>query len=168
MVRFVATLISGWVLLSTSCAAQKLPTRMQRYVSPDKAITAVVTSRKAPEKTDKSRIGLVSSSGNVLAKRDYFSGDGEHGFGVVKAQWTPDSQFFIYSLESSGGHQAWHSPVNFFSRKGQRILSLDSRLKDSVTNPQFAIEGPDKGTVELQFSRRTVTVALSSMRVEQK
>jgi hypothetical protein len=107
---------------------------------------------------------LRTKSGVLLVRRDYSSEDGEHGYGVTKAAWTPDSQFFVYSLENSGGHQAWNSPVRFFSRRSNKILSLDNALHDAVTNPDFALAAPDKVTVELYFSKREVTVSLSSLR----
>jgi hypothetical protein len=108
-------------------------------------------------------VEIKSAAGKVLARTDYSSEDGEHGFGVTKAAWTPDSRFFVYSLESSGGHQAWHSPVRFFSRGTARTLSLDDKLGDAVMNPQFKVDAPDKVTVELWFGKKELTVSLSSL-----
>ena len=127
-------------------------------------MVAIVRSGKALEATDESRVELRTKSGKLLAKRDYSSSDGEHGYGVTKAAWTPDSQFFVYSLESSGGHSSWHSPVQFYSRKKNSFASLDDALNDAVMNPQFTVSAPDRVTVELWFSKETRTVALSSLR----
>ena len=140
--------------------------QIQKFSSPDGKIVAFVRSRKAPEATSESRVELRSQNGRVLARRNYGSEDGEHGYGATKAAWTPDSQFVVYSLESSGGHQAWHTPVQFFSRTEGRIISLDDALKDAVMNPQFVISTPDRVTVEL-FSKQTKTVSLHELqRVE--
>lgn len=117
-----------------------------------------------PEATDESEVLVQTASGKILGRRNYRSEDGEHGFGVTKAQWTPDSQFFVYSLDSSGGHQAWHSPVQYFSRKSDSFVSLDDALNDAVMNPQFSVEAPDKVTVELYFGKKTSTVSLSSLK----
>ena len=57
--------------------------------------------------------------------KSFASADGEHGFGVAKAQWTPNSQFFIFSMGSSGGHQPWHHPIYFYSRTENRFYCLD-------------------------------------------
>jgi len=95
---------------------------------------------------------------------NYSSGDGEHGYGVTKAGWTPDSKFFVYSLESSGGHQAWHSRVQFYGRETNKIFSLDDALNDDITNPHFTITAPDKVTVELHRRSDKLTVSLSSLR----
>jgi hypothetical protein len=121
-------------------------------------------SAQAPEATNESVVELRTRSGKLVTRGDYRSQDGEHGYGITKASWTPDAQFFVYSLESSGGHSAWHSPVQFFSRQRKKILSLDDALKDSVMNPRFLVVPPDKVTVELYFSRKEVTVSLASLK----
>jgi dipeptidyl aminopeptidase/acylaminoacyl peptidase len=138
--------------------------QIQKLSSPDGKIVAFIRSTKAQEATPESRVELRSESGRVLARRNYRSADGEHGYGVTKASWTPDSQFFVYSLESSGGHQAWHAPVLFFSRRDNKVVSLDHLLKDSVSNPQFVVSAPDRVTVELEFSKQTKTVSLNQLR----
>jgi hypothetical protein len=149
------------VLLGALCGAQKqtVASRTEKFRSPDGMLVAVVRSKHASEATDESQIELQTQAGTVSAKRDYSSGDGEHGYGVARGEWTPDSQFFVYSLESSGGHQAWHSRVWFFSRTENKFFSLDDALKDAVTNPQFRVSAPDSITVELQ-SGRAQTVSL--------
>jgi hypothetical protein len=132
------------------------------YASPDGTLVAVIVSVDQPEATDESEVRVQAASGKVLARKNYRSEDGEHGYGVTKAQWTPDSQFFVYSLESSGGHQPWHSPVQYFDRKLHKFLSLDDALGDAVLNPHFTVEAPDRVTVELYFARKKSTVSLSS------
>ena len=118
---------------------------------------------KPGNKTYESRVELQSKSGNVLARRDYDSADGQHGYYFQKAAWTLDSNFFVYSMESSGGHQPWHSPVEFYSRSHDKIFSLDDTLRDAVTNPQFLVTAPDRVTVKLWFSKTTRTVSLSAL-----
>jgi hypothetical protein len=135
-----------------------------RYESPNKAVIAVIFPVGKPgNKSYESRVELRSNSGKVLAQRDYDSADGQHGYYVQKAAWTPDSKFFVYSMESSGGHQPWHSPVEFYSRSHDKIFSLDDALHDAVTNPQFLVTAPDRVTVELWFSKTTRTVSLSAL-----
>jgi hypothetical protein len=100
------SVISAVLFSALLCTAQKRTNSAQteKFSSPDGTITAFVRSTKAPEATKESRIELRSQDGRVLASRNYASKDGEHGYGVTKAAWTADSQFFVYSLESSGGH----------------------------------------------------------------
>jgi len=135
------------------------PTRAQ-YDSPDKGLVALVVT---VGKSSESRVEVRSETGRLLAARDYSSRDGEHGFGVVKAVWTPDSKFFVYSLANSGGHQPWHFPVEFYARVQNEILSLDDALRDAVMSPQFSIAAPDRVTAEFWFSRQTKTVALAGL-----
>jgi len=149
------------------CNAQQDSTsypRADQFKSPDGMLVVVIQTTKAPEATRESRIEVKTRTGRLLAKLDYGSKDGEHGYGVSKAVWTPDSQFFVFSLESSGGHSAWHSPVQFFSRKYNKITSLDDALNDAVMNPQFLVAAPDHVTVELWFSKQTKTVSLGHLR----
>lgn len=133
------------------------------YRSPDGKMIALIRSTKAWEATSESRVELRTKDGRVLAARNYGSQDGEHGYGITRAGWTPDSQFFVYRLESSGGHQSWHTPVHFFSRKDNKIVELDQALGDAVTNTQFLVSPPDRVTVELWSSKQTRTVSLGNL-----
>lgn len=158
-------IVGAIVLIGSLCTAQKqiISSHEDKFESPDGAITALVRFTKTLESTSESRIELRTRGGRVLLKQDYSSEDGEHGYGVSKASWTPDSQFFVYSLESSGGHSAWHSPVQFFSRTQKKIVNLDDALNDAVMNPQFLVSAPDKVTVELWSSKERRTVSLSQL-----
>jgi hypothetical protein len=131
---------------------------------PDKAIVAIVFSSGSPgHEGYESRVEVRSKSGKLLVQRGYVSADGQHGYKVQKAAWTPDSNFFVYSMETSGGHQPWHSPVNYYSRAQNRFRSLDDALHDAVANPQFSISASDRVAVELWFSKAMRTVSLSAL-----
>jgi hypothetical protein len=93
---------------------------------------------------DESKLEFYSAEGQRLCTVDYSSEDGEHGFGVVKAAWTPDNQSFVFSLTSSGGHQAWHAPTLFYSAKNKTILSLDSYVEASgISKAEFILKAPN-------------------------
>lgn len=108
---------------------------------------------------------MITEAGRLLAQRSYTSDDGEHGYGVVKAQWTPDSQFFVFSVVSSGGHQPWRSPVEYFNRKTHGFFNLDDVLNDAVINPEVVIGAPDTVTVDLLLAKKAVTVSLSTLKL---
>lgn len=149
-------------LLASSLAAQKrTSSHIEKFRSPDGNLIAVISSNQVPDATRESRIEIRTHTGQLLVKHNYGSEDGEHGYGVTKAAWTPDSQFFVCSLESSGGHQPWHSPVQFFSAKRNNFFSLDDKLNDAVMNPQFEISPPDRVAFELWFRKQNKTVSLS-------
>jgi hypothetical protein len=162
--RLTRVNITTVVLLAT-CVAQRqsAPRHTQTLKSPDSTIIAEVNFAKKPEATAESRVVLRAKNGTVLAQRDYSSEDGEHGYGVTNAAWTPDSQFYVYSLQSSGGHSPWHSPVQVFCRADNKIRSLDDALNDAVMSPEFVISAPDRVTVDLYFSKQTKTVGLHQL-----
>ena len=138
--------------------------RKATYTSPDGSLVAVVQPSTKPQ-TCESAVELKTGSGKVISRRSYQSADGSHGYGVVRADWTPDSKFFLVSLGSSGGHQPWHSPVEFFSRERSDFFSLDDALSNAIMNPEFEVTAPDNVTVELYFGNKTLTVQLSSLQV---
>jgi hypothetical protein len=161
--RFLGSIVAVPLIVLCSSAEPSRTLQTQEFRSPDRKTVAIIRFTKAPEATAESRLELRSEAGRLLARRSYSSSDGEHGFGITKAAWTPDSQFFVYSLESSGGHQAWHTPVQFYSRRKNRIIKLDDLLKDAVSNPQFVVSGADRVTVDLWFSKQTKTVSLGQI-----
>ena len=76
-------------------------------------------------------------------KRSFASADGEHGLVIVRAAWSPDSGFFVFSGASSGGHQPWHSPIFVYSREANTFYELDKCLSGiAVVDPDFDISSP--------------------------
>jgi len=85
----------------------------KREYKAKKGTRAVIlpVGKQSSGKDSESRIELYSPQNQMLCALDYSSDDGEHGFGVVKAAWTPDNNYFVFSLTSSGGHQPWHTLI---------------------------------------------------------
>jgi hypothetical protein len=54
----------------------------------------------------------------------FASADGEHGYGVRRAVWTPDSRYFVFDLASSGGHSPETAPIYLFDRMSGRLAEL--------------------------------------------
>jgi hypothetical protein len=121
------------------------------FPSPDNAVRVVaVSEHKFTHATTESRIEFHSAADELLCTLDYSSKDGEHGFGIVKAQWTRDSRFFVFSLTSSGGHQAWHAPTQFYDRTSGKIRTLDDFLGGSgISTSEFRIVAPDVVKTEI-------------------
>lgn len=93
---------------------------------------------------NESKLEFYSSENQRLCTLDYSSEDGEHGFGVVKAAWTPDGQYFVFSLSSSGGHQSWHAPTLFYSAKKMTVFNLDSYVEASgISKAEFSLKAPN-------------------------
>src|ERR1700676_896190 len=117
-----------------------------RYTAPDGGLTVLVVpiSKEAGRAKYESRIEFKSTDGKIACAIDYSSEDSEHGFGVVKADWTPDSQYFVFSLTSSGGHQAWHAPTQFLNRKDRKIRTLDDYFAASgISTADFRLIAPN-------------------------
>ena len=115
----------------------------REYLSPDGNYHAYVISLpKSHYGSGESRIDLRSANGALLLSKSYGSEDGEHGFGVERAAWTPDSRYFVYSMSSSGGHQSWHFPTYFIATHDFKLHDLDDYL-GLITTPDFKLTPPD-------------------------
>jgi hypothetical protein len=82
----------------------------QSYPSPDKTLIATIlpvdiSLYATPDM--ESRVVIRNGAGDTLTSRDYSSPRGINGYYVYRAQWSPDSQFFVFSLTSTGGHSTW-------------------------------------------------------------
>lgn len=77
---------------------------------------------------DESRVEIRDRRGNLLAAKEFISKDSSHGGQVGDFGWTPDSQFFVFSIVSSGGYQPWRSRVWFYSRKQDEFDEIDRLL----------------------------------------
>jgi len=95
----------------------------------------------------------------VLSVHDFSSPDGEHGYGVDIAQWTQDSQFFVFSMSNSGGHSPMYKPVVFWSRRTNRFYQLN----DYTANETFSVTSPAKITAERWPSLKPATASLSDV-----
>lgn len=126
--------------------------KLRQYTAPDGSVSVVVVpaGRKPRRSEYESRIRFKSSDGKIDCVLDYSSEDNEHGFGVVKAEWTPDSKYFVFSLTSSGGHQSWRAPTEFLSRKDRIIHSLDDYFDAAgVSTADFQIIAPSTLKTEI-------------------
>ena len=113
------------------------------YLSPDKTLNAVVIPvGKARVEWQENRVEIRNSEGKILLTKSFASDDGEHGSIVSRAAWTPDSQFFVFSVYSSGGHQPWNFPTYFYRRGDSHVRLLDDYL-GPVTDPNFELRAPD-------------------------
>jgi hypothetical protein len=116
------------------------------YPSPDGALRALVlpvdVSLYATPDME-SRVVVRTSNGDTVTSKDYSSPRGTNGYYVVNAKWSPDSQFFVYSMSSSGGHSPWSFPMMVYSRQKERIAGLSDMIDGRPTlSPGFHFAGP--------------------------
>ena len=119
--------------------------KTRQYMAPNGLMqVSIVPVGKVPARAKyESRVEFLSVDRTLVCALDFSSEDSEHGFGVVKAEWTPDSQYFVFSLTSSGGHQSWHSPTQFYSRKDGTVRSLNDYFEAGISESDFRIIAPN-------------------------
>ncbi len=116
--------------------------QVTEFRSPDGEFLAVIISfPKAGHASGESKIEIHLKD-TIVSSTSYTSDDGEHGFIVEGAAWSPDSKFFVYTMYSSGGHQAWHFPTYFVSVSDFKTRYLDDYV-GSITQPEFTFKPPD-------------------------
>ncbi|MGP0091956.1 MAG: hypothetical protein ACLPKB_18670 [Xanthobacteraceae bacterium] len=90
-----------------------------------------------------SRVVIRSSTGDTVTSKDYSSPRGMNGYYVYRAQWSPDSQYFVYSMISSGGHSPWSFPIMVFGRKSSLIAKFSDMIDGKPTlSGDFNFSGP--------------------------
>ena len=159
-----STAVVGMLLVvSIGHAQEELAGAERAYSSPDGA-RIVISHPKRQTSTRESLVTFYSPKGAKLCSADYSSDDGEHGYGVAKAAWTPDGRYFVYSLESSGGHSVMNTRTEFFSRGALRICSLDYFVGgNGIEFADFQLIPPDIVEVTVNTVTKPVRVSLGTI-----
>jgi len=138
---------SGHELLSTprpELSCNEFKPRI--YPSPDGTLRALVIPADISLDTTpdmESRLVVRTSKGDTLTSKDHSSPRGMNGYYVVTAKWSPDSQFFVYSLSSSGGHSPWSFPMMVYGRKKNFIAAFGDMIHGNPTvSGDFNFTGP--------------------------
>jgi hypothetical protein len=118
----------------------------QTYVSPDAALNALIYPVDASLYASpdmESRFVINTREGKLLTAKDYSSPNGTNGYYVVVAKWSPDSQFFVYSMSSSGGHSPWSFPMWVYGRQKNLIVDFSAMIGNNPTvASDFTFTGP--------------------------
>jgi hypothetical protein len=126
----------------SSCMRLKL----EILASPDKTAHAVVYPSDVSLNTTpdmESRVVIRSSTGETLASQDYSSSRGMNGHYVYLAKWSPDSNYFVFSMTSSGGHSPWSFPIWAYGRKENQFVRLSDMMNGAPTlSGDFQFSGP--------------------------
>jgi len=151
------TLPSAGVLADAPCAGHRALSKSrpearcrsvmpQIFVSPDAAMRAVVLPADVSLDVTpdmESRVVIRSSAGVTLMSKDHSSPRGMNGYYVYRAKWSPDSQFFVYSLISSGGHSPWSFPIMVYGRKANAFANFSDMIDGKPTlSAEFEFSGP--------------------------
>lgn len=123
-----------------------LTMRPEVHASPDGELRAIVfpTGMDLHASPDiESRIVIRGNDAKLLTSKDYASPRGANGYYVVKAKWSPDSQFFVFSMSSSGGHSPWQFPTWVYSRQKNAFISFNAMIAgDPTLSDEFEFTGP--------------------------
>jgi hypothetical protein len=144
---FADTPCSGHLLLPQPRAAGSCQSVKPRFfTSPDKAtLASVLAVDKSLNATPdmESNVVIRFPDGATLASKDYSSPDGANGYYVLNAKWSPDSQFFVFSTMSSGGHSPWSFPIWVYSAGKKQFASFSEMINGSPTiSGTFTIAKP--------------------------
>ena len=132
-------------------AAGGSPRKQDKYISPDQALCITITSSFVEGMAEAAETRVEIQSNN---KRKFFRTpddefpDAVQKHAVVKAGWTQDSQFFVFSLSSEGRPRAWHFATFFYDRKRNQIRSLDTFI-GPISNADFTLLPPEVVQTEI-------------------
>jgi len=120
--------------------------------SADGAYSAHVT-RSGRSACGESKIELFSADGHLLTIADYTSIDGQSGQGVIQAQWSPDSQFLVFSLTQPPGRADRPYTIGIYSSKKNKVRILPaSKPEFTFTADALEISGPDGKVAKLPLA----------------
>lgn len=156
MLLLVATVANGQKRQSPRSSSGNVS-----FAAPNGTFTALVLAsgkEKGSEQAE-SRVEVRNAQGAVLCVHDFSSPDGEHGYGVQTAQWTPDSQFFVFRMRNSGGHMPMYAPVVFWSKNANHFYQLDDYTADQT----FSVTSPARIALDTWPDLKPATVSLKDL-----
>ena len=124
--------------------------------SPDQQLRACVTSFGHAAPLNESVVQIHDVNNRVLASDDFRSPNGENGRNVQANAWTSDSQFYVFSTASSGGHSPWHWPTYFYDRRTNSFKELDN-FTGPIIKRDFTLSAPDWIEVTVQGTKSDPT-----------
>ena len=121
-------------------------------LSADGAYSARV-SRSGRTTCGESKIEIFSADGHLLTVADYTSHDGQSGEGVIQAQWSPDSQYLVFSLTQPPGRTDRPYTIAIYSTKKNKVKTLPaSKPEFTFTSDALEISGPDGQMAKLPLA----------------
>jgi hypothetical protein len=153
------------IFFSSLLSAQTKSDASAREVGAANGARAIVIAagKAGTQSHNESSIDIYTAKGDKVCSLDLSSDDAEQKYVVAKAAWTPDGNYFVYSLRNSGGHAPWHTPTLFVSTAPIRqVCLLDSYLDNpGITIAEFRLTAPDSVTTRVYGAKSDVTVSLS-------
>ena len=119
---------------------------IQTHQSPNNQLMARVMSHA---NSQESILDIITTeNASIISHNDYTSANGTNGGVIEQAKWTPDSQFFIFTTSSSGGHSPWQSLSYFYSVRDKKMYSF-SDFFPAIASTDFTVASPDLITITI-------------------
>lgn len=120
--------------------------------SPDGQVSVRI-SRFGRSPCGESRVETYSADGHLLSVADYTSSDGQSGEGAVQVQWSPDSQFLVYSLSPPANRPGGHYTLAVYSRKQNKVKLLPAGKPEfTFTSDALEMVGGDGKPVRMPLA----------------
>jgi hypothetical protein len=102
----------------------------REFFSPDKTVLAEVYNfvDTARGEVLESHLRVFTKKGRSLLDKSFASPDGEHGFGIYRAEWSADSRFLVVGMSSSGGHMPWQVFTSVFSISTLQLVNINMMM----------------------------------------
>jgi len=141
--------MASLMVSSMATSASTRAKHVQWFRSPDGALR--VSVRSVSQDCPETRLTISSTTKGIIYRKDFSSSDCEHGSSFIRGEWTPDSGFFVFSIESTGGHQPGHKPVLFYNRVESTLYRLEDFIGYIVAQ-DFSLKAPHNLQTEKQLS----------------
>ena len=120
--------------------------------SPDGNFSAKVM-RSGRSTCGESKVEIYSGDGHLLTIADYTSSDGTSGEGVIKAEWSPDSRYLVFSLSQPQSGKPGPYTIAIFSTQKNKVKTLPVSKPDFVFNAgALELTGGDGQPVRLPLN----------------
>lgn len=136
---FIAAILVSSTVLSSAQGHGKVI-----YWSPDNALQAVIhpSPENAPQVQPEFILEVLTKANKTICTVAFTSKDLDHGSLLMKALWSPDSNYFVFSTFSSGGHSSWHYPTFCYARSKNAVFYLDELVGGPLVVSDFDIFNP--------------------------
>src|SRR6266478_3005306 len=120
MTNSLTLLLLSQLSVATMLASPQ-PVANKRVPSRDQKLVAEIHSKSSQFTEDIVEIRS-QNSGNLLVRFSMTSSSGSNGRYVLKAEWSSDSMFFVFSTFSSGAHSSWNFKTFVYSVALNRVF----------------------------------------------
>jgi WD40 repeat protein len=141
----IALCLLPWYSLVSLAVAASVESKKRDIASPDGTLVAEILSRMAQFTED--TVKIVSRESGSRAEFPMTSESKANGRNVLKAEWSPDSRFFVFSTFSSGVHSSWNFQIFVYSVDANKFVSVDEKVRP-VTEKDFQLISPHTLQVE--------------------